>query len=98
MISLSAELYPQGGTVLFAVLALAGDVGCSAGPGLVGLVSSAVQGAGHSSLFGRLPGSSGTETGLKAGLLLAVLFPVLMVLGVLALRRRHNTSENQVEI
>ena len=29
----------QGGTAVFALLALAGDVGCSAGPGLVGLVS-----------------------------------------------------------
>ena len=86
MISLSAEMYPQGGTALFAVLALAGDVGCSAGPGLVGLVSSAVQ---CSSFPDWLPGSSGTEIGLRAGLLLAVLFPILMALGVQALRKRH---------
>ncbi len=33
----------RGGTVLFALLALAGDLGCSGGPTLVGFVSSAVQ-------------------------------------------------------
>lgn len=37
--SLATETCPQGGTAMFAVLALAGDLGCSSGPGLVGLVS-----------------------------------------------------------
>mgnify|MGYP006907866001 CR=1 FL=1 len=32
-----------GGTAMFAMLALAGDVGCSGGPTLAGLVSSAFQ-------------------------------------------------------
>ena len=39
--SLAAASFPRGGTTLFALLALAGDLGCSAGPGLVGLVSAA---------------------------------------------------------
>lgn len=39
--SLAAACFPRSGTALFALLALAGDLGCSAGPGLVGLVSSA---------------------------------------------------------
>ncbi len=37
--SLSAKHYPQGGTAMFAILALAGDVGCSSGPGFVGIIS-----------------------------------------------------------
>ncbi|MDD2973391.1 MAG: MFS transporter, partial [Lachnospiraceae bacterium] len=37
--SLSAKKYPQGGTAMFALLALAGDVGCSSGPGLVGIIA-----------------------------------------------------------
>jgi len=37
--SVVARAFPQGGTAMFAVLALAGDVGCSVGPGLVGWVS-----------------------------------------------------------
>ena len=46
----------RGGTVLFALLALAGDLGCSGGPTLVGFVSSAFSnnlrvGIGASILF-----------------------------------------------
>lgn len=37
--SLAAEKCPQGGTAMFALFALAGDLGCSSGPGLVGVVS-----------------------------------------------------------
>ena len=33
---------PRGGTAMFALMALAGDLGCSAGPTLVGMVSSAL--------------------------------------------------------
>ncbi len=39
--SLASAGMKKGGTLLFALLALAGDVGCAAGPGLVGLVSDA---------------------------------------------------------
>ena len=37
--SIVARVFPQGGTAVFALLALAGDVGNSVGPGLVGFVS-----------------------------------------------------------
>ena len=39
--SLASQSCPLGGTALFALLALAGDCGCSAGPALVGAVSGA---------------------------------------------------------
>lgn len=38
--SMAAKELPGGGTALFALLALGGDVGCSVGPTLVGVVSS----------------------------------------------------------
>lgn len=53
-----------GGTAMFAMLALAGDMGCSGGPTLVGLISSA---------FGN---------NLKMGILFAIIFPLLLLLGV----------------
>ncbi len=37
--SLAAAKIPTGGTALFALLAFAGDIGCSAGPTLVGIVA-----------------------------------------------------------
>ena len=67
--SKAAASLRRGGTALFALLALGGDVGCSGGPTLVGLVSSAL----------------GDD--LKAGILAAVIFPALLLAGVLAMRR-----------
>lgn len=37
--SLCAKACPQGGTLMFALLALAGDLGCSTGPGTVSIIS-----------------------------------------------------------
>ncbi|NLB90926.1 MAG: MFS transporter [Clostridiales bacterium] len=37
--SIAASMMRRGGTLLFALLALAGDLGCASGPALVGLVS-----------------------------------------------------------
>ena len=71
--SMVARAFPQGGTAMFAMLALAGDVGCSAGPGLVGLVSGGA--------------------GLNAGLMVACVFPVLMLASALALSRRQRSRK-----
>lgn len=73
--SLAAKDYAAGGTAMFALLALAGDVGCSAGPGLVGAVSGWVQKLG------------GTLDPLKTGIGVAILFPVIMLAGNLLLRQ-----------
>lgn len=59
----------RGGTVMFAMLALAGDLGCSSGPTLVGFVSSA---------FGNT---------LQAGILAAIIFPALLLSGIILSRR-----------
>lgn len=40
--SLAGEQCPKGGTAMFALLALAGDTGCSAGPTIVGFISAAL--------------------------------------------------------
>lgn len=42
--SKAAKALPKGGTVLFALLALGGDLGCSGGPTLVGFLSSTLGG------------------------------------------------------
>ena len=42
--SLASNTLPTGGTAMFALLALAGDLGCSSGPTLVGTVAEAMNG------------------------------------------------------
>lgn len=53
-ISISAKAMPLGGTALFALLALAGDLGGSVGPGLIGVIS---QNAGDDLRAGILAGA-----------------------------------------
>lgn len=43
--SIAARRIPGGGTAMYALLALAGDVGCSGGPTVVGMVANAAGGA-----------------------------------------------------
>ena len=54
---------------MFALLALAGDLGCSTGPTLVGAVSDAAGGD------------------LKRGLAAAIIFPILLTIGLFLSRK-----------
>ncbi len=72
--SKAAAALPKGGTAMFALLALGGDIGCSGGPTLVGFVS----------------GLAGDN--LKKGILAGVIFPVLLLLGVVLCRREKGVA------
>lgn len=67
--STAAASLRGGGTAMFALMALAGDLGCSGGPTLAGTIAGA---------FG---------DNLRLGILCAVAFPALMILGILLIRR-----------
>ena len=67
--SIAAQKIPGGGTAMYALLALAGDLGCSSGPTVVGMVANV----------------SGDN--LKSGLAAAVLFPLVMLLGLGAMKK-----------
>ncbi|MBB6622359.1 MFS transporter [Clostridium gasigenes] len=87
--SLSAKYYPKGGTVMFAVLALAGDVGCSAGPGLVGFVSNSVEKGKMIFSNSWFYSTNITEIGLKTGLLFVIIFPVIMLFSIISLNKKN---------
>lgn len=67
--SKASAALPRGGTAMFALLALGGDVGCSGGPTVVGFVSS---------MF---------EDDLKRGILAGIIFPVLLLTGIILCRK-----------
>ena len=66
-ISISSQKCPKGGTAMFAFLALAGDLGATVSPAMVGGIADAVGG------------------NLKTGLLFAIVFPIVMLLGLVLL-------------
>lgn len=69
--SRAAASAKSGGTLMFALLALAGDVGCLSGPTIAGMVSSAM------------------NDNLKIGILTAIIFPVLMLIGLLGIGKKN---------
>jgi MFS family permease len=90
--SLSSARFPLGGAALFAVLALMGDLGCSLGPWVVGLVTDLARVGGSAGspggFFQKLNGFiSRGDSPLQAGLLVCTLFPLVFVLAVLAFKK-----------
>ena len=69
--SMASATIKGGGTAMFAFLALAGDLGCSGGPSLVGFVSGCF------------------EDDLRRGILAAIIFPILLIVGIIL--NRQNT-------
>lgn len=68
-ISISSQKCKKGGTAMFAFLALAGDLGATVSPALVGSIS-------------EMAGNN-----LKMGLLVATVFPVILVAGLIVLKK-----------
>ena len=70
--SVAAKKLPGGGTAMYALMALAGDLGCSSGPTVVGMVANAFSGK------------------LTWGILCAILFPIVMLLGLWRMKHKRN--------
>lgn len=75
-VSLSAAAFPLGGAALFAFLALFGDLGCSAGPWLTGVISD-------------MTAVSNPDMALRAGLAAGAIFPLLLFITILLLKGLH---------
>lgn len=69
--SVATASLKNGGTAMFALLALAGDMGGSLGPAVIGAVSGLANG------------------NLKMGVLAGTVFPLLMIAGLIVLRKKY---------
>ena len=72
--SKASAALPKGGTAMFALLALGGDMGCAGGPTLVGMISDSL------------------GDNLKMGILAGIIFPVLLLLGILRCKKGNSLS------
>ena len=70
--SIAAQKCPTVGTAMLGLLALMGDLGCSMGPGVVGVISGLA------------------NDNLKAGLLVAIIFPIVLIAGLMYMRKKHS--------
>ena len=73
-LSISSRACPKGGTAMFALLALSGDMGGTLGPLLVGECS------------------AWAGDNLRMGILAGILFPTLMIVGLIAMQRKNETG------
>lgn len=76
----ASDRYPQSGVFIFAMMAAGGDTGASVAPQLVGIIADTVMAnpyfAELSTKLGLLP----EQIGMKAGMLIGAIFPLLAVL------------------
>ena len=75
--NLCAKYCTNGGTAMYAFMALAGDIGCSGGPTVVGMVANAC------------------ENNLKPGLLAAIVFPIVILIGIAFLRTKNEDKKSR---
>ena len=85
---LSSQAVPEGGTKLFAMLALGGDVGCSLGPWLTGIVSNIVVDAYPQGGMGLLA----DQLALRCGLAVTIIFPLTLFLFVARLKKKESSE------
>ena len=88
--SLSSIHLPAGGTAMFALLALAGDIGCCAGPSLVGAISDGL--LTSASPLPDTPAATPEQTALRIGFLAAAVFPVVLSLCMAFLQKKKAES------
>lgn len=73
-VSIASNKYPKAGTILFAFMAVGGDIGCSVGPYLTGLISDISIQNGWM-IFGNQ-----NETGLRIGLAVGIIFAIIFAI------------------
>jgi len=92
--SLTAARFPFGGVAMFGMLAVMGDLGAATGPWIAGFASDVAQASTRLTGWAAQFGLTAEQTGLRAGLLVAIVFPLVMVFG-LALLQNQRTVANK---
>ena len=79
-IVLAADRFPRAGASMFSLLAASGDAGAAFAPWLAGMVAQAVSMTG------------GDQAGLKTAMLVTCIFPAVMLVAMLAIKRDHKKT------
>jgi MFS family permease len=91
--SLTAASFPLGGTALFGILAICGDIGAATGPWLAGVASQYALDSSRLLSYGVESGLTPDQVSLRFGLLVAMIFPITAVIGLLLWKERIVTAE-----
>jgi len=76
-LSIASSSFPLAGSAMFAILAMGGDIGCSSGPLLTGIVSDNAANIGFVRDIMLKYSLTAEEIGMRAGILVAAIIPLL---------------------
>ncbi len=82
-LSLASQHFSKGGTAMFGILAMAGDLGCSIGPWLTGFVAEISEKSRFITERAFKTGLDAEQLAIKFGLLVGIIFPLFMVVSLL---------------
>ncbi len=82
-LSLASRHFTKGGTAMFGILAMAGDLGCSLGPWLTGFVAEVSEKSGFIAECALKTGLDAEQLSIKFGLLVGIIFPLFMVVSLI---------------
>ncbi len=85
----SSALMPTGGVFIYAMMAAGGDLGASVGPQLVGIVTDVVKAWPVTAAFATAHDLAPDQLGLKLGLLVGMLFPLVAIFVYHRLRKNN---------
>ncbi len=94
-LAIAGEKYPLAGAWMFAILACAGDVGGSAGPWLTGIIADTAVKIPFISRLGQKLALNAEQLGLRAGLLFAVIFPLIAGFCLIWIVKRQNYRDKR---
>lgn len=83
----ASKKFPTGGVFIYALMASGGDLGASVGPQLVGIVTDAISLNGKASELASNLNLSVEQLGMKAGMLVGMLFPLMAIFVYLHLKK-----------
>lgn len=92
VLSLASGHFNKGGSAMFSLLAMFGDIGCALGPWLLGLIADRADSAGISAQYAAALGLQGSQPGMQLGFLAVAVFPLLMF-ALLASARRQRPNQ-----
>ena len=85
---------PTAGVFVFAMMAAGGDMGASLGPQLVGIITDTVAASGNALSFAQSLGLTAEQLGMKLGLCVGLLFPLISVFVFLYIwKKKPKTNE-----
>lgn len=89
------EKIPNAGVAAFALMAAGGDLGAAVAPQLMGIVVDGVSASGFASQMAGTLGVSAEQVGLRVGMLVTAIFPIIGTVIVLAIMRYFKKEKRE---